>query len=154
MTEPLTQPAPEQEVPRLQVPEPRNWLDRLWNRCGFLTAEQRLAVHRDADARLHAARLRRLEENGGLDPHDSDDYMQIQINRHYAQEEAKRRSRTIRDLSRLILIAQLPTHDKHQLHHPDDVKLAVEQATRIYDMTKNARIEPLPGARQVPNDPE
>lgn len=127
----------------IQVPEPRNRLEALWNWLGFHTPTQRKAYNQEWDARNHEARLRRLAENGGLDPLNDTDYMTLQIRRHRAEEEAKFRAKTIRTLSRQILAAQCPNHSRHQLHTPDDVKLAIEQATRIYDLTHAARVETI-----------
>lgn len=141
MTETLSQ--------RMQVSEPRNALERLWNKLGFFTATQRREHFAAVDAKLHEARLRRLEENGGLDPTDPNDYMTIQIRRHHQEEALKRRNREIRALTRQILASQVPNQTRHELHTPRDVQDALAQATRIYDLTIEARVpnskEPLPG---------
>lgn len=130
-------------TPKPLRPEPRTWLGRLWNTWGFDTPEQRRAMNQALDAELHATRLRRLERNGGLDPDDENDYMQIQINRFRQEEQAKLRAKTIRALAREILAAQVPNHSRHELHSPRDAQEAVAQATQIYDLTYAARVEPL-----------
>lgn len=140
MTKPLTQETPN---PKALRPEPRTWLGRLWNDMGFDTPEQRRVMNRALDAELHEARLRRLERNGGLDPENENDYMQIQINRFRQEEQAKLRAKTIRQLARDILAAQVPDHSRHELHSPRDVSDAIQQATQIYDLTYAARVEPV-----------
>lgn len=124
-------------------PEPRTWLGRLWNDLGFDTPEQRRILNQHADAHLHQARLRRVAENGGLDPENPDDYMTLQIRRHHQEEQAKLRAKTIRSLAREILAAQSLKHSRHELHSPRDVSDAIQQATQIYDLTYAARVEPL-----------
>lgn len=136
MTKPLTQPEP-----KPLAPEPRTWVGHLWNRLGFHTPAQRRALNQITDARLHEARLRRLEENGGLDPEDPADYMQLRINRYHEEEAQQRRAKAIRELAQQILAQQLPNHTRHMLHSHKDAQQAIEQATRIYDLTHRTRVE-------------
>ncbi|QOC58006.1 hypothetical protein phiK7B1_151 [Pseudomonas phage phiK7B1] len=145
---PLTQETPN---PKSLRPEPRTWLGRLWNTWGFDTPEQRRIHNQALDAELHELRLRRIAQNGGLDPENETDYMEIQIRRHMAEEEARKRARTIRELTRLILAAQVPTMSRHELFDPRDVRHACDQATRIYDLTHAAHVPP---AASCTNKPE
>uniref|UniRef100_A0AAU6W0H0 Uncharacterized protein n=1 Tax=Pseudomonas phage Nican01 TaxID=3138540 RepID=A0AAU6W0H0_9CAUD len=142
---PLTQETPN---PKSLRPAPHTWLGRLWNTWGFDTPEQRRVSNQALDAELHEARLRRLAQNGGLDPDNPDDYMTIQIRRHHQEEQAKLRAKTIRQLARDILAAQVPSHSRHELHSPRDVSDAIAQATQIYDLTYAARVEPVRTASQ------
>jgi hypothetical protein len=129
------------------MPKPRNGLERLWNKLGFHTPHQRKALNQYGDAQLHEARLRRLAENGGLDPHDEDDYMQIQIHRHKAIEQAKTRSQEIKRLARDILVLETQSMNKLQTHMPTDVQKAIEKATAIYDLTTQKTIPLLKSVR-------
>lgn len=125
----------------LDVPEPRNGLARLWNRLGFLTPAQNKVHCAAVDARIEEARLRRRAENGGLDPQDPNDHMEIAIRDYHQKEREKRRALAIRELTRKILADQIPSHSRHELHSPSDVQLALQQATRIYDLTASSSVK-------------